>query len=249
MLNEATVTQMNVLKLFGMARSFVERLANKAYSGMTHAEFVGLLVNDEKTDRENRRLKRLLANARLREQAALEDINYRHARGLNKQVMMELSSSQWISSGRDVIITGPTGLGKTYIACALGNQAARAGYTVQYFRAPRMFEYLMQSRGDGSHLKALNKLGRNQMLIIDDFLLTPTMEQERKDFLEVIEERHGQLSTVITSQCPPKEWHQNIGDDTIADAICDRLLHTAYKIELKGDSIRKNKRIAAEKGS
>ena len=139
---------------------------------------------------------------------------------------------------RLIAIVGPTGIGKSYIACALGNSAARAGYTVLYLRAPRLFETLQQSRGDGSHLKALTRLSRVQLLIIDDFLLTPLSDWERRDLLEVIEDRYQVGATVITSQCPINDWHPNIGDPTLADAICDRLLHNAYKVVLKGDSLR-----------
>lgn len=239
MLNEHTVTLLNSLKLFGMARCFHQRLADTGQADLSHAEFVALLVQDEKTYRDNNRLQRLLRNAKLRQQAALEDIDYRHPRGLSKQVMLELADTQWIGAHRTVLISGPTGVGKSFIACALGNSAARAGYTVVYTRAPRLFESLQQARGDGSHLKTLTRLGKAQLLIIDDFLLTPLAEAERKDLLEIVEERHGVGATVITSQCPIKEWHPNIGDPTLADSICDRLLHTAYRIELRGESMRK----------
>jgi DNA replication protein DnaC len=240
MLNEQTINMLNALKLFGMAHGLDERLNSAQQADLSHADFVGLLVQDEKTYRDNKRLKRLLRNARLRQPAALEDIDYRHARGLSKQVMMELSGMQWIDTHRSVLITGPSGIGKSYIACALGNFAARSGYPVLYLRAPRMFETLQQSRGDGSHLKALAKLAKAQVLIIDDFLLTPTTDPERQDLLEIVEDRYQSGATVITSQCPIADWHPNIGEPTIADAICDRLLHNAYRIEMKGDSMRKN---------
>jgi DNA replication protein DnaC len=221
-----------------MAGAFEERLNSARHVELSHGDFVGLLVQDEKMYRDNLRLRRLLKNAKLRQEAALEDIDYRTSRGLNQQVIMELSNPQWISAHRNVILSGPTGIGKSYIACALGNSAARAGYTVLYLRAPRFFETLQQSRGDGSHLKTLAKLSRVQLLIIDDFLLTPLSDWERRDLLEVIEDRYQTGATIITSQCPLNDWHPNIGDPTLADAICDRLLHNAYKIELKGDSLR-----------
>jgi len=242
MLNEQTISTMNGLKLFGMARGFTERLASAKQAELSHADFVGLLIQDEKLQRDNARLKRLLANAKLRQQAAMEDIDYRHPRGLSKQVMMELAGTQWIEAGRNVLLTGPTGLGKSWLACAMGNMAARAGLSVLYVRATRLFESLAQARGDGSHLRTLNRMGKAQLLIIDDFLLTPLAAVERKDFLEIIEERHGSAATIITSQCPTKEWHHNIGDPTLADAICDRLLHNAYKVELKGPSMRKERK-------
>jgi DNA replication protein DnaC len=242
MLSEQTLSTLNALKLFGMARGFSERLAHPKAADLTHEEFFGLLVQDEKTYRENLRLKRLLHNAKLKQPAALEDIDYKHPRGLNKQLILELSSAQWLTNHRSVLLSGPTGVGKSYIGCALGNFAARLGYSVLYLRAPRLFETLLQSVGDGSHLKTLTRLAKVQLLILDDLFLSPLTDPQRKDLLEIIEDRHGQASTVITSQCPTKEWHHLIGEPTIADAICDRLLHHSYKIELKGESIRKNKK-------
>ena len=157
-------------------------------------------------------------------------------------MILELSSSQWILNHRNILLTGPTGVGKSYIACALGNFAARTGYSVLYLRAPRLFETLLQSKGDGTHLKTLTRLAKVELLILDDLFLAPLNDPERKDLLEIIEDRHGQSSTVITSQCPTKEWHHVIAEPTLADAILDRLLHHSYKIELKGESIRKNKK-------
>ncbi len=238
MLNQQTLSILHSLKLFGLAKSFEERLADPKQAELSHAEFVGLLVQDEKTYRDNLRLKRLLRKAKLRQEASLEDIDYGASRGLSQQVILELANPGWVAAHRNVLISGPTGIGKSYISCALGNSAARAGYTVLYLRAPRLFEMLQQSRGDGTHLKALARLSRVQLLIIDDFLLTPLSDWERRDFLEVIEDRYQAAATVITSQCPINDWHPNIGDPTLADAICDRLLHNAYKVTLKGESMR-----------
>ncbi|MBI2830221.1 MAG: ATP-binding protein [Chloroflexi bacterium] len=151
--------------------------------------------------------------------------------------MLELANPERITAHRNVLVSGPAGVGKSFIACALGNAAARAGYTVLYVRSPRLFETLQQSRGDGSHLKALARLSRVQLLI-DDFLLTPLADSERRDLLEVIEDRYQVGATIIASQYPVKNWHHNIGDPTLADAVCDRLLHNAYKIEMGGDSMR-----------
>ena len=239
MLDQQTVSILNSLKLFGLARGFEERLTNPKQAGLSHAEFVGLLVQDEKTYRDNMRLRRLLKKAKLRQEASLEDIDYGASRGLNRQVMLELGSIQWVTAPRNVLVTGPTGVGKSYLVCALGNAAARAGYTVLYIRAPRLFEALQQSRGDGSHLKALARLARVQLLIIDDFLLTSLADVERRDLLEVIEDRHGSASTIVTSQLPIENWHEHIGDPTIADAILDRLIHNAHKIKMKGGSMRR----------
>ncbi len=241
MLNEQTISILNSLKLFGMARGLSERLDNPGHGELSHADFVGLLVQDEKIYRDNKRLARLLSKAKLRQPAALEDIDYAHARGLSKQVMLDLANTQWIDAHRNVLVTGPTGIGKSYIACALGNAAARAGYTVLYTRAPRLFETLQQARGDGSHLKVLDRLSKVQLLIVDDFLLTPLAEWERRDLLEIVESRYDAGATVIGSQCPISDWHPAIGDPTLADAICDRLLHNSYRLTLKGDSIRRNR--------
>ena len=242
MLNEQTLSTLNALKLFGMAKSFSDKLSHPNIADLSHQEFFGLIVQDEKTYRENLRLKRLLANAKLKQPAALEDLDYKHPRGLNKQTILELCSQDWIAHHRNVLLTGPTGVGKSYIACALGNFAARQGHTVLYLRAPRLFETLLQTKADGSHLKTLTRLAKVQLLILDDLFLTPLSDPERKDLLEIIEDRHQKAPTVITSQCPTKEWHHIIGEPTIADAILDRLLHHGYKIELKGDSIRKTKK-------
>jgi len=239
MLDETTFNTLNALKLFGMAKSFGERLADAKHAELDHAEFVGLLVQDEKTYRENQRLGRLLKNAKLRfPSACLEDVDYRHPRDLPKQVMRELGSTRWIEAHRNVLFSGPTGIGKSWLACALGNLAARAGFTVAYHRAPRLFESLQQSKGDGTHLKALGRLAKVQVIILDDFLISPLAAAERKDLLEIIEDRYQATSTIIAGQCPIKAWHHAIGDPTLADAICDRLVHNAYKLELKGPSVR-----------
>ena len=242
MLNQQTLSTLNALKLFGMAKSFSDKLSHSNSADLSHQEFFGLIVQDEKTYRDNLRLKRLLANAKLKQSASLEDLDYKHPRGLNKQTILELSSQQWMAHHQNVLLTGPSGVGKSYIACALGNFAARQGHTVLYLRAPRLFETLLQSKADGSHLKTLTRLAKVELLILDDLFLTPLSDPERKDLLEIIEDRHQKAPTVITSQCPTKEWHHIISEPTIADAILDRLLHHAYKIELKGDSIRKTKK-------
>jgi DNA replication protein DnaC len=237
-LNQQTMSILHSLKLHGMAESFEKRLADSNQAALSHDEFVGLLVQDEKLYRDNLRLRRLLKKAKLRQEASLEDIDYGAPRGLSQQAMLELANPEWVPACRNVLVSGPAGVGKTYIACALGNAAARAGYTVLYVRAPRLFESLQQSRGDGSHLKSLARLSRVQLLIIDDFLLTPLSDSERRDLLEVIEDRYQTGATIIASQCPVSDWYPNIGDPTLADAVCDRLLHNAYKIEMRGDSMR-----------
>ena len=238
MLNQQTMNILYSLKLYGMAESLEKRLADPKQVSLSHDEFVGLLVQDERIHRDNLRLRRLLKKAKLRQEASLEDIDYSASRGLSRQALLELSNPSWVEAHRNILIAGPTGIGKTFISCALGNAAARSGYTVLYMRAPRLFETLQQSRGDGSHLKALARLSRVQLLIIDDFLLTTPTDSELRDLLEVIEDRYQMGATVIASQCPIGDWYPNLGDPTLADAICDRLLHNAYRIELRGDSMR-----------
>jgi DNA replication protein DnaC len=238
MLNQQTMNILYSLKLYGMAESLEKRLADPKQASLSHDEFVGLLMQDEKIHRDNLRLRRLLKKAKLRQEASLEDIDYSASRGLSRQALLELSNPSWVEAHRNILIAGPTGIGKTFISCALGNAAARSGYTVLYMRAPRLFETLQQSRGDGSHLKALARLSRVQLLIIDDFLLTTPTDSELRDLLEVIEDRYQMGATVIASQCPIGDWYPNLGDPTLADAICDRLLHNAYRIELRGDSMR-----------
>jgi DNA replication protein DnaC len=239
MLDEMTITTLNALKLFGIANNLPARLADARQADLSHAEFVGLLAQDEKTYRDNKRLKRLLKNARLKQEASLEDIDYRQPRGLHKQTLLELGNTGWLEGNRNIVLTGPTGVGKSYIACALGNFAARTGYTVAYTRAARLFDILQTARADGSHLRLMQKYNKARLLIVDDFLIAPLSDTARMDFLELIEDRTGAGATIITSQCPVKEWHAGIGDPTLADAICDRLLHNAYKIELRGESMRK----------
>jgi len=234
------MVKMQNLKLLGMAQLFKELAGKPEHSDLTHDEFVGLLVDAEATSRENRKMERLLREAKLKQQACLEDIDYRQPRGLHKQTLLELSTYQWLQNRQNVLISGPTGAGKTFIACAIGNCVCRAGYSVFYTRAPRLFNTLFQARADGSYLKYLSKLARFNLLIIDDLGLSPMNESERKDFLEIVEDRNLTASLIVSSQVPVKDWYQLIGDPTIADAICDRLLHNAYKIELKGESMRKN---------
>ena len=242
MLNEQTLQTLNAMKRCGMAKSFADKIAHPSSADLSHPEFFGLIVQDEKTYRDNLRLKRLLHNAKLTQPACLEDIDYKHPRGLSKQTILGLSSQDWITHHQTVLLTGPTGVGKSYIACALGNFAARLGHTVLCLRAPRLFEMLLQSKADGSHLKTLNRLAKVQLLILDDLFLTPLDEPQRNDLLEIIEDRYQKNPTVITSQCPIKNWHAIIGEPTVADAILDRLLHHCYKIEMKGESIRKTKK-------
>jgi len=191
------------------------------------------------TDRLGRRLKNRLLQARLKQNASLEDIDYQVNRGLDKALIHSLHDCQWVKKSLNVLITGPTGVGKSWIACALAQKACREGYTATYLRVPRLLQEMTLSKGDGSYNKLFNKLGKTDVLLLDDWGLATLTPEQRRDVLEILEDRHGSHSTLVTSQLPLDQWHANIGDATLADAIMDRLVHNAYKINLTGESLRK----------
>ncbi|HOS60598.1 MAG TPA: IS21-like element helper ATPase IstB [Syntrophorhabdaceae bacterium] len=239
---EATIEKLITMKLFGMAEGLKEQLNNHAYNDLSFEERLGILVDKEKLSRENRQLKILLAHAHLRHpDACFENIDFRTRRGLAKDVILNLSQNEWIHRHQNLIIVGPTGAGKTFIACSLGNAAVRQGIRTIYMRMPRLAQELKISRADGSLVKLLARLQRIQLLIIDDWGINPFTDDERRNFLEIMEDRYGVRSTIIASQFPIDAWHDIIGDPTFADAICDRIVHNAHKIILKGgeDSMRK----------
>lgn len=239
MLNQETVEKLIAMKLFGMAEAFREQLQQPDMDRLSFEERFGMIVERHWSWKENTRLKRLLSEARLKLNACLEDIDYRSSRGLDKSVLMRLSSCEWLRQHHNILITGPTGVGKTFLACAFANKACRAGYSSLYLRTPKLFYQLAISRGDGSYGKLLAKLAKTNLLVIDDLGIASINEQERRDLLEIIEDRHGNASTIITSQLPVESWYEQLGDPTIADAILDRLLHNAHKISMKGESMRK----------
>ena len=241
MLLEQTFEQLNAMRMHGLSRALQEQLASDNFNKLAFDERISMLVDREYNDRESRKLTRRLQQARLREKACIEDIDYRHPRGLDKGVISRLSTCQWVAKHQNVIITGLTGVGKTYLSCALADKACREGYTALYRRLPRLMYEVLQARADGSYTKLLARIAKTDILVIDDWGLSPIDESQRRDLLEVIEDRHQSRSTVVTSQLPPKKWHAYIGDPTVADAILDRLVHNAHKIELKGESIRKTK--------
>jgi DNA replication protein DnaC len=240
MLTNHTVEKLRQLKLSGMAEAFERQLTQRqAHEEMTFEERLALLVDTEATWRENKRLAQLLKNARLKQAAAVEDINFKHKRGLDKRMMAQLSSCEWIRNKQNLCITGPTGTGKTWLACAFGNAACRRGLSTLYVRATRLFEELTIAHGDGSFPRRMAQLSKVDLLILDDFGLAALGRNERHDLLELIEERHGSRSTLITSQLPVENWHEYLADPTIADAVMDRIVHSAHQVALKGESMRK----------
>ena len=239
MLNQQTIDQLRQLKLFGLLEALEEQIALPATHELAFEQRLALLVERETLHRENRRLERLLKAAKLREQACAEDINYRHPRGLEKPKMAQLLSGDWVVHSQNLFITGPTGTGKTWLACALGNQMCRHGRSVRYFRLAKLFEQLRMAHGDGSYSRLMNQLLRVDLLVIDDWGLQPITASQRHDLMELIEDRHGRRSTLITSQLSIKHWHDYIGEPTVADAVLDRLLQGAHRLEFEGDSMRR----------
>lgn len=243
MLIHPIIDKLRTLRLNAMARTLEEQMQMPDIESLSFEERLGLLVDMEATDRENRRLKTRLKKARLRQNASVEDIDFRHPRGLDRSLTLKLSSCDWIKESNNLLITGPTGTGKTFLACALAQKACREGYTVQYVRMPRIFQELHIAKGDGRYVKILKTFAKANLLLFDDWGLSQLTDENRHDLLEILEDRHSINSTMVTSQFPVDKWHDLIGDPTLADAILDRLIHSAYKIELKGGSMRKKKTV------
>jgi DNA replication protein DnaC len=235
---EQTFDKLSQMKMHGFAAALKDQLDSSEYNELAFEERIGLLVDREWTERESRRLTRRLQQAKLRERASVEDINFRHKRGLDRMLVMRLATCEWVRKSQCIIITGPTGIGKTFLACAFAQKACREGHSSLYRRVPRLLHELTIARADGSLTRLFARLARTHVLVLDDWGLAPLQDQERRDLLEIIEERHGLRSTIISAQLPVKSWHQTIGDPTIADAILDRLVHNAHRIELKGTSLR-----------
>ena len=240
MLNEHTLDQLRGLRLDGMVHAIADQATNSAAADMAFDERLAMLVQREIDWRDGKRLARLLKAAKLKvSSACIEDIDWRSSRGLDRQLIAQLTSCDWLRHGHNVLITGATGVGKTWLACALGQQAARSGFTVLYLRAPRMLEELRVAHGDGSFTRRLAQLARTDLLVIDDFAIAPISASERNDLLELLDDRVGSKATLITSQLPVNSWHEWLNDPTLADAILDRIVHSAHKIGLKGESMRR----------
>lgn len=238
MLSTPTEDKLRLLKLTGMLKALQEQRSGD-YTQFNFEERLGLLVDRESLERESKRLTNRLHHAKLRQEACVENIDYSQHRGLDKTIIKALSTGQWVKEHLNVLITGPCGVGKSFIACALSHKACLLGHSAYYVRAPRLFNDLAVARGDGRYARLMKTLAKTNLLIIDDWGLSMLTDVERTDLLEVLEDRHNNQSTIVTSQLPIKHWHETIGNATLADAILDRLVHNAYSIELKGESMRR----------
>jgi DNA replication protein DnaC len=239
-LTEPTIEKLKILHLYAMANAWTAQRSDPAIAELDFDGRFGLLVDAEHLARDNKRIARLLREAKLRiPSACLEDIDHAPKRELDRALIRQLTSGRWIADHANVLITGMTGVGKSYLACALAQQACRAGFRALYLRVPRLFEELALAHADGSYTRLLGRLAKVDVLVLDDWGLAPLKDQERRDLLEVFEDRHGLRSSVITSQLPVGKWHDHLGDPTIADAVLDRVVHNAHRITLKGPSRRK----------
>jgi DNA replication protein DnaC len=239
MLTHPTHDRLIALGLVGMAKAFEEQRQQPNVASLTFEERLGLLVDREAIERENKRLVTRLKFANLRQNATIEDLNTKAARGLDKALFAKLATGEWIARRQDLLITGKTGTGKSWLACALGHKACRDDRPVLYHRVPRLLDALALARGDGRHARLLKSLARAQLLILDDWGLAPMTSEQGRDLLEIVDDRHGRASTIVTSQLPVGDWHDVIADPTVADAVLDRLVHTAHRLSLNGESMRK----------
>jgi len=245
MLIHPTVERLRALGLAAMADAFTELQNTPDAAELTREDWLGLLVDREATSRENKRLARRLREARLRQSAVVEDVDFRAHRGLDRALFLKLAACEWVRDHHHLVVIGPTGIGKSWLACALGHKACREGFSVLYKRATRLFTDLAQARGEGRMPRVMTALERTRLLIIDDWGPEPLNAEQRRDLLEIVDDRYDRGSLLITSQVPVNRWHEVIGDPTLADAILDRIIHRAHRIELKGPSLRR-RLVAAE---
>lgn len=239
MLTHPILDQLLDMKLTGMHRALTEQMQMNDLDPMSFEERLGLLVDREATERADRRLQYRLRNARLKQHACVEDIDYRHRRGLDKGLMRKLTTGEYLDHQLNILITAPAGVGKTWLACALAHKACRDGYTARYLRLPRLMQEWPIAKADGRYVRLLREYARTDLLILDDWAIVPINEETRRDLLEILDDRHNRKSTVVTSQLPVDKWHEYLAEPTIADAILDRLVHNAYRLQLKGESMRK----------
>lgn len=245
MLQHPILDKLYQLRLPGMLKGLREQMENPECSSLSFEERFGLLLDREEMMRSNSRLTARLQRAKLRLPATMEDVDYQQPRSLDKAKILSLASCSWLHSHDNCLITGPTGCGKSYLACALGHQACREGFHVLYLRVPKLFQDLVLAKADGRYGKILVSFSQYDLLILDDWGTAVLTDEQRKDLFEILEDRYDRRSTLVTSQIPPNHWHEIIGDPTLADAILDRLIHNAHYIVLKGDSMRKNRKIQA----
>ena len=238
-MNEQTLQKMRQLKFFGMVRAFRTSLENESNEKMTPDEFVAFLIESEWDDRNNRRIERTIRNARFRYKASIEQMDFDAERNLDKNQMIRFAECSFVEKAENILITGSTGIGKSYIASSLGNQACTLGYKVLYANAAKLFAKLKMAKADGSYIKEIARIEKQDLFILDDFGIQPLDSPCRSALMEIIEDRHGKHSTLITSQLPVNLWHEIIGEQTMADAILDRIVHDAHRIDLKGESLRK----------
>ena len=241
MLNHPSLDKLRRMKLEGMAQAFEEQLAMSSSQELAFEERLGLLVDREMTHRDNRRFSRRLKNAKLKQPASLEDIDFKHPRHLDPSLLQSLSSCQWIKDHRNLLISGPTGVGKSYLSTALARQSCRLDISVLYTQTTKLLQELLISKGDGRYATKLNKLAKTQLLILDDWGLDSLSAQQQRILLELLDDRYQKASTLIASQFHPNLWYELLGNPTLADAILDRVIHNAYRIHLKGESLRKTK--------
>lgn len=241
MLTQPTIEKLNTMKLPAMAKAFADQMQTPDMAKLSFEERFGLIVDYQMTDLLNRRMLNRLKNAKLRLSASVEDLDFRQGRGMDRSTIMSLALNQWVKSHHNILVTGPTGVGKSYLACALAQKACRDGYSVFYQRLPRLLQDIAVSRHDGRYNKIMGLITKCEVLILDDFLISSLSREEQRELLEIVEDRYDRKATIVTSQLPVKAWHDAMQDPTLADAILDRLVHNAYKIELKGESMRRKK--------
>lgn len=249
MLTHPTLDKLESLRLHGMVQALKQQWQQPELYELSFEQRLGLLVDRESDLRQTRQMQTRLRKAKLRQNAVVENIDFKHPRGMDRSQVLQLATCQWIKHKQNLLITGPTGVGKSYLACALAHTACREGFSVLYLRIARLFADLALARGDGRYIKLLTTFAKTDLLLLDDYGLAPLAKEQRYDFLEILEDRHGLRSTLVTSQLPVEHWHEQIGDPTTADAILDRLVHNAHTLQLKGGSMRKKTPLTEQRDS